>query len=558
MNPTHMIQSLLSGDRVQKPTNLSIRPGQVIHGKVEKLFPTNTALVQVGSLRLHAQIEAPIEANQRYWFEAQLKNNELVLKVLDPKIMNQLGAKDSISSLLGQFQLPDTKLNTQLLQFLLSSNLPFTKEQLVSASQWIKETKQPSVGMVALEMLINKNLPFTKESYKAMVAFQNPSSLSTQIENVMKVLDHPRHSNSESVVQLREFMVKLFEGSSLKSGQRALDALVEQWVSPKSTPNTKEAAFRLLTDLNVLPKNSSAEQTMLTAQRTSGDQAGIIEPELNLSNKAKIQTEITKMLTASQIIKLPDEIVALSKSLSGLTQTQTRTEDIQLLKNLIDQMGAMKTSPLEAGNEVKQLFKHMIQLMGVEHEKDVTAFTKIGSDAPEKVESLKSLLISASYELGSNSKELEPLLHRLTGIQLLSQESNGPLQQLYMQFPVSLGNKLSDVTLQWSGRKNKDGQIDPSFCRILFYLDLENINETVIDMQVQNRVISISIINDTDQLETSVGDQHMPLKEQLAALDYVLSSVIVSNSSVKKELTQLTAAKYKLQQEKYQGVDIKI
>ena len=28
--------------------------------------------------------------------------------------------------------------------------------------------------------------------------------------------------------------------------------------------------------------------------------------------------------------------------------------------------------------------------------------------------------------------------------------------------------------MQWSGRKKENGQIDPSFCRVLFYLELEN------------------------------------------------------------------------------------
>ena len=47
----------------------------------------------------------------------------------------------------------------------------------------------------------------------------------------------------------------------------------------------------------------------------------------------------------------------------------------------------------------------------------------------------------------------------------------------------------------------EDGKIDPDFARILFYLDLESINKTVIDMQVQNRVVTVTVFNEDDTLK---------------------------------------------------------
>ena len=81
---------------------------------------------------------------------------------------------------------------------------------------------------------------------------------------------------------------------------------------------------------------------------------------------------------------------------------------------------------------------------------------------------------------------------------------------------MNIGNYETDVTLQWSGRKRKDGSIDPDYCRILFYLDLEQLKETVIDMQVQNRVIKISVLNEQSDVIQKAATPFIPtLRNQL-------------------------------------------
>ncbi|MGN1401684.1 MAG: hypothetical protein ACI4XL_09305 [Bacillus sp. (in: firmicutes)] len=59
-----------------------------------------------------------------------------------------------------------------------------------------------------------------------------------------------------------------------------------------------------------------------------------------------------------------------------------------------------------------------------------------------------------------------------------------------------------EAFLQWSGRKLKKGQMDPAYCRVVFYSKMTCINETCIDMTVQNKVMKITIINElADALE---------------------------------------------------------
>jgi hypothetical protein len=550
MNPIQMVKSLLNNKQLQSSSALSIRPGQIMYGKVEKLFPNNMALVKLGTVKLHAQIEAAVKANERYWFEAHpSKNGNLYLKLLDHRIMNQVGRKETISSLLAGFHLPETKSNAQLLQFLLSKELAFTKDQLVKGALWLSETTKPTFGLPALEMMLKKDLPFTSQTFKSLVAFLHPSSFSSQLKELANALDHPKFtSSSDTVILLKDIITNILDGNKLLNGQKAVTFIIDQWHSQQGSKQTQEAAFRLLQDLNVFPKSYSQERAILSLEK--GDSQLWQDSKFAKNDWTHNAHEMVKSLNNTQINNILIRLSELAQHLSS----NTSKEEVELLKQISNQVN----SSLQDSFDVKQLFKQMIQLIGLEHEKEVVAFLKNGIETPGKLESLKALLLTVMSELGANgSKELEPILHRLTGIQLLAHESNGPLQQLYIQFPLSLGNKLSDVILQWSGRKKENGQIDPSFCRILFYIDLENINETVIDMQVQNRVINIMIINDTKGLEVSVTQEQSQsqLKEQLGALNYILSSVKVTSPF--EQETKVQPIEIALQQS-YRGVDIKI
>ncbi|MFP3416003.1 hypothetical protein SB773_31670, partial [Bacillus sp. SIMBA_074] len=88
----------------------------------------------------------------------------------------------------------------------------------------------------------------------------------------------------------------------------------------------------------------------------------------------------------------------------------------------------------------------------------------------------------------------------------------------------------TDLTLQWSGRKTKDGKIDPEYCRVLFYLELERLKEIIIDMQVQNRIIKVTVINGHGAVLEETANQYLELlRENLEKMDYRLSGVSFVN-----------------------------
>ncbi|HEX5563454.1 MAG TPA: hypothetical protein VFX34_00730, partial [Sporosarcina sp.] len=101
--------------------------------------------------------------------------------------------------------------------------------------------------------------------------------------------------------------------------------------------------------------------------------------------------------------------------------------------------------------------------------------------------------------------------------------------QIVMQLPLEFLGKRIEATIQWNGRKKDDGKIDADFARILFYLELESLNKTVVDMQVQNRVVALTVFNENDELREIGSLLQTKLRDGLESVDYRLSGVSFKN-----------------------------
>src|SRR5699024_9386571 len=99
--------------------------------------------------------------------------------------------------------------------------------------------------------------------------------------------------------------------------------------------------------------------------------------------------------------------------------------------------------------------------------------------------------------------------------------------QASLQIP---GEKLalnSDLHLDIEGEKTENGMVNPNHCRILFYLDLKNLKETIIDMHIQKRTVAVTIINDEENLQVESHYLQPMLKDCLVTIEYNLTKVTI-------------------------------
>ncbi len=431
---------------------VSFQPGQILNGKIIKLFPNGIASLQVGSAKIVAQLEASLEANQRYWFQVQPGEGKVRLKVLASVVDYGHRSGDSLFTLIKELQIPVNAENKNITRFFLKEQLPVSKELVERTASWLKESESVQAGLEAVKQMVKRQLPMTKETFQAILMATDSFSLTESLERLSGLMQ--KESLSYSGQQLALFIKQLLANST---------------VNEVDIPNTRE--------------------------------------ELELADKSKVVAD-TSLHTPASFVKI---------------------------------------------------VKELMQQIGYTYEHEVKGILQDLPNDGFKAHTLKPLLLNYIREesAGPVRDTAEAILHKITGLQLLAQEF-AQIEQFAFQIPLSLRQKTVDLTMQWSGRKLENGQIDPSYCRILFYLELEQLQDTMVDMQVQNRIITLTVVNEYDYLNQLTSPYIDILKENLQVLGYKLSFVhFVKPGEYKTKNETKTLSSY-FSNSPYSGVDIRI
>ncbi|KAA9025893.1 hypothetical protein [Niallia endozanthoxylica] len=450
------ISSILAGlnrnGTISDSQTTAFHPGQILNGKIIKLFPNGIASLQVGAAKVVAQLEASLEANQRYWFQVQPGEGKVRLKVLASAADYGGTSGDSISSLIKELQIPVNAENKNITRFFLKEQLPISKETVEQTAAWLKESESVQAGLEAVKQMIKRQLPMTTTTFQATLAATDSFSLTESLERLSGLMQ--KESLSHSGQQLASFVKQLLANSTVN-----------------------EAAI----------SNSGAE--------------------LAATDKSKITAD----------------------------------------------------APPHAPASFVKIVKELMQRIGYTYEHEVGGFLQDLSNDGFKENALKPLLLNYIREesTGSVREAAEAVLHKITGLQLLAQDF-AQIEQFAFQIPLSLWKKPVDLTMQWSGRKLENGQIDPSYCRILFYLELEQLQDTMVDMQVQNRIITLTVVNEYNHLKQLTSPYTDILKENLQALGYKLSFVHFVKPTEYKMKNETKALSSYLSNSPYSGVDIRI
>ena len=208
------------------------------------------------------------------------------------------------------------------------------------------------------------------------------------------------------------------------------------------------------------------------------------------------------------------------------------------------------------GKIMEQAIKTVLKGLGMSYEASLNSKM---TDMQEVAHSLKPQLLSLlqDSQISSSIREAaDNILSRINGMQLTSGE-NGHQHQLVMQIPLQFLGKQTEATLQWNGRMKENGKIDSNYARVLFYLNMEALKETMVDMQVQNRIITINVYNNESQLEALVEPLKETLKKGLLDKNYQLSGLFIKPFE-KTAASQINSMKKSEESKLSSGVDIRI
>ncbi|MEC5422710.1 hypothetical protein QGM71_04270 [Virgibacillus sp. C22-A2] len=574
------------------------RTGQIIQGKILKLYPENKAQIQLGSQKMIAQLEASLSVGGKYHFQVQATGDVIHLRVLGEPLVNQ--EHSNATNLMQQLGLKTSKTNTDFLQTLIGEKIPFDKVQLSRAFQVLDGVKNKVQAGTILKEMITAKFPITESVYHALVV-KHSSSSTVQMKSVLqqlrqdsikpqltdrlsRMVEPPSNASTALIKQiLNEIMTNNRQLFTILKAAGAVDQSVEfsawksQWeavakqnnLNLQHITNQQTSTLKLPHQINAngviqafeqMVTNKEAllsgtrEITQLWGDKISRSVA--VNSTLSLQEFSQMKQQVTQLIAPLlsdgqlQITKIvqnnPVQLRQLLAVIQTLNHMQTYTTIEHTLHTVNTNKGFIQATPRD---QFMMQVNQTLLFTGLSYE------NQLAKDPEQQQATVKGMLLQLlQHSDGAVNERGQQLLHFINGMQLSTVNETTNFLQASLQVPGERLGLASDLNLEIEGRKTAEGEINPDYCRILFYLDLANLKETIIDMNIQKRAVAVTIFNDTDQLkDLSISIQPV-LKEGLQDLNYQLSTVAFK--PIKKSDDPIKAKT--AYQPSYKGVDFRI
>ncbi|NUJ17115.1 hypothetical protein FKN04_11040 [Bacillus glycinifermentans] len=527
LNDIHnsMIKQFEKSDSIKQIMGTETDQKRLMLGKVLRFISGQLAEIQIGNSVLQGKLETPLAANTYYWFSYEKKPDEPAgrLQVVEAFDKNPKTMRDAAVKLLNGLSLKRTNEALFLVGAMLKEQQPIKENDLKAAVKWLENLPKPEArkGADAVMFALKRELPVHPGVLDSILAVKDPVPLHKQIAETFEMINREQQQTA-SLEKLKQALLPILQAETEVHAEKLIQVLKELTASAgKDAKQTAQLLLQADAPERGTPQQVQAGQERMTVQqRPQSFESAAAErllaklaaqAEHNGTTLVKEAVNWVKAIEAKQPVMLRAGLGALPEN------------EMDVLRNIIRETAPSLTNKADA---LAFLFKAK-DLFGV---KDELSFIKaLDSGATLKdggLHSLKLLLneMRNSQDLPAPVRhEAEQIFHRLNG-QLFLQQDNAAQSQLFLSYPLFSKNGVQDLTVFLKGKKKEDGKIDPSQCRLMFYLQLEGLKETVVDCFIQQNVMTVTIETGFD-LEPLIEPLIPVLKENVKELGYSLSSV---------------------------------
>jgi hypothetical protein len=600
------IQGAYNSQASSKMTSgpFALQNGRILHVTVGKLLGEGMAEVSAAGRKFIAKLDAPLEAGREYWMRVQQTEDVLSLNVIQ-RISGMKDSMEAAQALIRQFhyQTSDKTLLDSVSK-LIDNDIPITSELMKFISEKVNG-ENANIRLPVLMHMLKARLPLSDKVLLSLEAGKGQETISGLLNRLKERLSAlgGAHDTLELIKRIQNPLGSYF------SKQMTVKAMVNA-LNQSEPFSVRHASYELLQSLGILPKGTSFQnmETALNHALSSSIQKNGATPKQILDLIGSMRDLLSHPLNGARQHDIDGVISALTKESGRGGKANKAMVDLALntihrhspalskegameriIGNLVDLIKGSDKQLLEKnysamllkwemspslsnegkifnmlnagieegmmstlkGKELGQVLKRMIQTLGLNFE------SQLHSQPDADFQPLKEKLIRLILQNPvPEVRELaEKLVHKLNHPALVSWEQSSVLN-IIQQFPLYLFGRQTDITVQWTGREKEKGRIDSDHCRILFYLHLGNLNETLVDMNVQNRIISLTIWNENEGMN-DLAQSYIPvLKESLQPMDYQLTSVKFKKVNDQDSISQKRI--HEMQAITYSGVDLKI
>ncbi|WP_151735151.1 hypothetical protein [Paenibacillus tengchongensis] len=183
----------------------------------------------------------------------------------------------------------------------------------------------------------------------------------------------------------------------------------------------------------------------------------------------------------------------------------------------------------------------------------------------EAADTLKGVLLQVlgAPEVPPAVKEAAgQLVQQLTGQQLLlNTDRTAPFAQVTLFLPLRGADGEETASVHIQSRRGRKGELDPANCRLWFDLDMRQLGQTLVDVQVVDRIVSLKLHNDTPWVLELLEARREDIQGAVESIGYQLSSLRTEPLPERSTAPSVTGAPGKLADyvpDAYKGVDYRI
>ncbi|MBM7552767.1 hypothetical protein [Thalassobacillus pellis] len=463
---------------------------------------------------LHKQL--PIKESV---FQSLLTRRESSLTILIGQMEQYFSGKDSLSR-------TDEDVIASLSRLKGNGSAPSFLQTLVSSLlKQVVHGEKTGFHLLQTAGIVNKEVPFS-EFQRVWLQWGKNQGLTPESTKIPAAqtdrnnpLSHakplPYGLNSGKIIN--DF-IHLFQDQLPKKAVSHMKVWLNEAELYKNEPSVVNGQ-RLLDTHNQLKKHNMHHLIKQTIH------ASVKDEWVNFVNSLSGNIDSKQVLSPAQ----KQAFDRIRASLEEVLAKQVTDQSGKFLVNLLldAPVGKHAKSPLPLNKELLLSLKSMLLFSGIDSEANMKADIKSGDVQSQG--SLKTMLLHLLQRDSDTPVKPEPamkLLQFLNGLQLTAiQETNHSLQ-MNMVFPGSILKSAEDVQMDFEGRKNEAGEVDPAFCHVLFYLNLENLQETVVDMSINDRRVQLTVFNENPHKIIKITENYQSmLADGLDKLGYELLSV---------------------------------
>jgi hypothetical protein len=528
MNISGLIRSLVGDLTASESKVLELKVGQVVKGVVLQLLSDQEALLNIGGVQVRAKLETPLKQGDVTYLQVQPESSggQIMLKPLTASGVQI--TEDSLGDLLKAFSVKDTAGNRQMVQHMQQEGVPVSKETvkdfetlMSSVPEGVNKEEWAQAAVLAYK----KGLPLTQETVGALRQVTSGPPIGKVLDQLEQqaaslLEQEPQHPAAETAKQVVALLKELRASAAAVWPARppeapaaaaappaASQAGAQSTAAPAGPPpagsapvaaaaTTPPAAAPADVELAAAPAQPAAEPqaararaaAVLEAQARSAEPLREGEPPVAGSPvqqppaKQKAAEPLEARSSAPQVPEADPEPNWISRMLKAVGVEH----EAHLAAKLDERGDVMQRGRLHKDDQLPNL-------IAMTSQQDDTA-------KPAAAETLKSLLLqlTASSDTPAPLREAaQQAVGQITGQQLmLTGDKSAMFAHMTLFVPFMDGTGQQSAAIHIQSRKGKRGEVDANNCRLLFDLQMKIMGNTLVDVHVVNKIVSLTIHND--------------------------------------------------------------